>query len=49
MPTKLLNSEYGIPKSRLEQVNATVNNVTSGKTYIGSNGSGSNYERNPCG
>ena len=38
MPTKLLNSEYGIPKSRLEQVNATVSDVTSGKTYIGSDG-----------
>lgn len=49
MPTKLLNSEYGIPKNRLEKVNATVSDVTSGKTYTGSDGSGSNYERNPCG
>ena len=38
MPENLLNTSEGIPKSLLDQITATENDVVSGKTFIGSDG-----------
>lgn len=38
MPEKLLNQDFGIPKSIIEQITATKGDVSVGKTFIDSNG-----------